>query len=278
MSRKSKHPKSKPKKAEQTLPFPEKVVQDFELSKKGLTDKFHGFNSDRMSDFVLREVLSPGGNVYRESMTPEKVSIRQEELERYAESAGKLGISIVSHIDFFAQRTKDEPVKLWTLADKVPGGDTIHDLFVSGDPRAFECQRRVMRASADYVIEAAKDDSRQVVATDLLKPSQFVIGEDGSLTMVDTNPPLWTRAKGIDSAASEIFMQAMAMNVLTEDVEAFDIGVETIVSLSNSGLADGAMNVLNTTSYSIQNYPPDHPQIQLMQQASLDLLLERPIQ
>lgn len=277
MSRKSKRPSPKPTQLKQTLPLPEKVVVDHEFSRKGLTDQFHRTKGSRMVDLVLREVFLPGGNVYRERMTPEKVAIREKELKKYAESASSQGISVVPHIDIFAQRTADEPAKLWTLADRVPGGRTLHDLFIAQDPKAFEYQKRVMRAGADYALRAAKDESRGVVATDLLKPSQFVVSEDGSLTMIDTNPPLWGRSSGIDSTVSEIFMQGMAINVLRYDMESVDIGVEAITALADTGLVDGAVNARQNTLFAVQNYLPEHPQILLMQKVSLDLLLERPI-
>lgn len=278
MSRKSKHPITKPSPPKQLLPFRDKIVPNPEFSKMGLTDQFYRFRGSRMSGFILREVFVPGGNVYHDKITPETVALREKELRKYAESASKHGISVVNHTDFLAQRTLDEPIKFWTLADKVPGNATIHDLFIARDPRAFEHQKRVMRASADYCIGVAKDATREVVATDLQKPSQFIVGEDGDLTMVDTNPTLWGRFYGVDDIMSEIFMQAMAMNLLTQDPESVDIGIGAITTLADTGLVDGSISIINETTLAIQNYPPDHPQILLMQKAGLALLLEQPIQ
>lgn len=278
MSRKSKRPTPKPSRPKQSLPFSEKVVPDLELSKKGLTDKFHRFNGSLTSALILREVCMPGGNVYQNTMTSEKIALREKELKKYAETASMYDISVVSHIDFLARRTANEPIAAWTIANKVPGNITIHDLFNSNDPKAFEYQKRVMRASVEYCISAAKDESSNIVVTDLLKPSQFMVSEGGKLTMIDTNPPLWDRSRGIDSTLSEVFIMGMAINVLEDDLEAVDIGIEAIQSLADTGLINGSINAVNTTNYVLQNYAPDHPQTLLMQRVGLDLLLERPIE
>ncbi len=259
----------------QTLPLRGKVLPDPDLSSRGKTDEFFRF-SDRkkLGEFVVRQNNVPGGEIYKDALTREKVTMRKRELARYAQAASSHGISVVPHIDLEARMNVGSTPSIYTLARRIDG-PTILDLLKDGNlPEAIKLQQRVISATIDYCVESSKSESAEVIS-DIVKPSQFILASDGSLVMVDVNPPLWSGDNGVDSNMVEVLIQMAGLTLLGSDGSSIDHLMDGSEKIGWQKLPETFRCLTNQVESS--QLPLGHPQRVMLENVAMDMLMERPI-
>ncbi len=243
----------------QTLPFTNKVLPEADMNKVGKTDHFFRFSDKKkLGDWVVRQQSNPRGDIYKDTFTPELVKQRKEALKLYASKAEKHGIQVVPHTDFVAALDKGDTPGLWQAAKRI-NGRSLHDIFKLGDPledaKALPQYEKVIAANCDYLL-AASEAGASAIVTDLAKPSQYMVDGENNLVMVDTNPPLWTTPESIDSEASGLLMDSVAVFRLYENLEPLEQVLGLLQTMEDRGepLYSTSQMFMTLTS---PNLPPE---------------------